>query len=104
MIFCYTMKLCLFVSLIIYTDFIYTVLGTGVLYDPPSRAVMWKYRFPVERNYNYMQLHCGGILVSLYLVLKSSNAKIFHRRSAHCTNTHVRCMRKKYIDNKTALK
>ena len=58
------MKLCVLISLILISDIIYTVSGTGALYDPPSRAVMWKYQFPVHRNYNYMQLHCGGIQVS----------------------------------------
>lgn len=36
------------------------VLASGSMYDPPNRAVMWKYGFPTEKNYNYMQLNCGG--------------------------------------------
>ncbi|KAH3882761.1 uncharacterized protein LOC127878063 [Dreissena polymorpha] len=36
------------------------VLSSGSLYDPPNRAVMWKYGFPTSKNYNYMQLNCGG--------------------------------------------
>jgi len=37
-----------------------SVSGSGSLYDPPNRAVMWKYGFPTKKNYNYMQLNCGG--------------------------------------------
>lgn len=36
------------------------VKGSGSLYDPPNRAVMWKYGFYTQKNYNYMQLNCGG--------------------------------------------
>ncbi|KAL4216325.1 hypothetical protein ACF0H5_024052 [Mactra antiquata] len=35
--------------------------GSGSLYDPPNRAVMWKYGFHTGKNYNYMQLNCGGV-------------------------------------------
>ena len=65
------MKLCLLISFIVSSDFISTVAGTGSMYDPPQRGVQWKYQFPVERNYNYMQLHCGGILVSHDKIISS---------------------------------
>ncbi|XP_045183890.2 uncharacterized protein LOC123542238 [Mercenaria mercenaria] len=42
-------------------DIISHVQGSGSLYDPPNRAVMWKYGFHTQKNYNYMQLNCGGV-------------------------------------------
>ena len=41
-------------------DIILHVHGSGSLYDPPNRAVMWKYGYLTRKNYNYMQLNCGG--------------------------------------------
>ena len=63
-------KLCILISFIIYSDFVLTVCGTGTMYDPAQRGVQWKYQFPTKRNYNYMQLNCGGILVSIDMELK----------------------------------
>ena len=37
--------------------------GHGYMYDPPSRSSVWRVGFPVpeyEKNYNDMQLNCGG--------------------------------------------
>ncbi|XP_060596752.1 uncharacterized protein LOC132750734 [Ruditapes philippinarum] len=41
-------------------DLILHARGSGSLYDPPNRAVMWKYGYNTRKNYNYMQLNCGG--------------------------------------------
>jgi hypothetical protein len=41
--------------------------GHGYMYDPPSRSSVWRVGFPVpeyEKNYNDMQLNCGGREVS----------------------------------------
>lgn len=46
---------------------LHVVSGSGSMYDPPNRAVMWKYGFSTPKNYNYMQLNCGGKKVGTYL-------------------------------------
>ena len=57
------MELFIFVSFMISSDFIHMVSSTGAMYDPVARSLMWKYQFPVERNYDYMMQNCGGVLV-----------------------------------------
>ena len=42
--------------------------GHGYMYDPPSRSSVWRVGFNVpedEKNYNDMELNCGGREVSL---------------------------------------
>ena len=59
------------------------VHGSGSMYDPPNRAVMWKYGFSSPKDYNYMQLNCGGKKVrcnqiqTMARVKKSSSTLVF---------------------------
>jgi hypothetical protein len=49
-------------SLIILSQFI-EVLSHGRLIDPPARGTAWRYGFNTPKDYNDMELFCGGFSV-----------------------------------------
>lgn len=45
------------------------VAGHGMMLDPPSRSSLWRIGFDAPKNYNDMELFCGGKDVS-FLTIK----------------------------------
>ena len=59
-----------------------TTDGHGMMLDPPSRSVMWKYGFKVPENYDANGLNCGGYSVRIKWDLKCNVKNINQTRDS----------------------